>query len=95
MYDEYKATTDFLYDHDEHLYFRDSRYFHQKEPNGKKMFWGRGNGWVFGGLPIILKELPNNYPEKMWFEKMYTDMAKKIASLQDKDGLLACKYVGL
>ncbi|TKG89602.1 glycoside hydrolase family 88 protein [Puteibacter caeruleilacunae] len=86
MYKEYKATTDFLYDHAEHLYYRDSRYFHQKEPNGKKMFWGRGNGWVFGGLPIILKELPDNYTEKMWFEKMFTDMAAKIASLQDKDG---------
>ena len=86
MYSEYKASTDFLYDHVEHLYYRDSRYFHQKEPNGKKMFWGRGNGWVFGGLPIILQELPDRYTEKMWFEKLFTDMAAKIASLQDKDG---------
>lgn len=86
MYSEYKATTDFLYDQVEHLYYRDSRYFHQKEPNGKKMFWGRGNGWVFGGLPIILEELPDKYTEKMWFEKLFTDMAAKIASLQDKNG---------
>ncbi|MCT4586588.1 MAG: glycoside hydrolase family 88 protein [Carboxylicivirga sp.] len=86
MNKEYHATTDFLYDHAEHLFYRDSRYFHQREPNGKKMFWGRGNGWVFGGLAIILPELEDNYKEKMWYEKLFTDMAKKVASLQDKDG---------
>ncbi|MCT4588141.1 MAG: glycoside hydrolase family 88 protein [Carboxylicivirga sp.] len=86
MNKEYRVTTDFLYDHVEHLYYRDSRYFHQKEPNGKKMFWGRGNGWVFGGLAIILPELKDNYPEKMWYEKLFTDMAHKIASLQDENG---------
>lgn len=86
MYKEYKATADFLYDHKEHLFFRDSRYFHQKEPNGQKMFWGRGNGWVLGGLPIILEELPDTYNEKMWFEKLFVDMATRIASLQDETG---------
>ena len=39
-------TTDYLYDKDEHLFFRDSTYFKKTEANGKKVFWGRGNGWV-------------------------------------------------
>src|ERR1051325_10910293 len=43
--EEWWATSDYLYDKDEHLYFRDSRYFTQKEANSKKVFWGRGNGW--------------------------------------------------
>jgi rhamnogalacturonyl hydrolase YesR len=86
MYKEYKATTDFLYNHKEHLFYRDSEYFSQKEANGKPVFWGRGNGWVFGGLAIILDNLPDRYEEKMWFEKMFQDMAKKIASLQDENG---------
>ena len=86
MNKEYRVSTDFLYDHTEHLFYRDSRYFHQREPNGKKMFWGRGNGWVFGGLAIILPELKNSYTEKMWYEKLFTDMAAKIKSTQDKDG---------
>ena len=38
-----------LYDPQEHLYFRDSRYLTQKQENGKKLFWSRGNGWVMGG----------------------------------------------
>ena len=42
-------TTDFLYDKDEHLFFRDSTFFKKTEANGKKIFWSRGNGWVLAG----------------------------------------------
>ena len=43
---EFRATYNHLYDKDEDLFYRDSRYIGQKEANGKKIFWGRGNGWV-------------------------------------------------
>ena len=86
MYQEYKATTDYLYDKDEDLYFRDSNYFSRKEDNGAKVFWGRGNGWVFAGLPIIIRELPTNYKQKEYFVTIYKDMAAKIFSLQQPDG---------
>ncbi|MGH7989629.1 MAG: glycoside hydrolase family 88 protein, partial [Limisphaerales bacterium] len=39
-------TTDYLYDTNEHLYFRDSTFFNKHEANGQKVFWSRGNGWV-------------------------------------------------
>ena len=55
---EYKATYDYLFDKEENLFYRDWRYFDKCEANGKKVFWGRGNGWVLGGLVEILKELP-------------------------------------
>jgi unsaturated rhamnogalacturonyl hydrolase len=42
-------TTDYLYDKDEHLFFRDSTFFTKTEANGKKVFWSRGNGWVMAG----------------------------------------------
>lgn len=67
MYQEYKFSTDYLYDKDEHLFYRDSRYFTMKEANGEKVFWGRGNGWVFAGLPIIIRELPSKYEHKDFF----------------------------
>jgi unsaturated rhamnogalacturonyl hydrolase len=86
MFQEYQYTTDYLYDKDEYLYYRDSRYFTMKEANGKKVFWGRGNGWVFAGLPVILKELPDGYEHKDYFVKIYKDMAAKILSLQAADG---------
>jgi unsaturated rhamnogalacturonyl hydrolase len=86
MFQEYKATTDYLYDKEESLYYRDSRYFTMREANGSKVFWGRGNGWVFAGLPVILKELPSGYEHKDYFVKLFKDMAAKILSLQAADG---------
>jgi unsaturated rhamnogalacturonyl hydrolase len=86
MYQEYKFTTDYLYDKEEDLYFRDSNYFTRKENNGAKVFWGRGNGWVFGGLPIIIRELPKKYEEKPYFIKIFKEMAAKLLSLQDVNG---------
>ena len=86
MYKEYKATTDYLYDKDEDLYFRDSNYFTRKEANGAKVFWGRGNGWVFAGLPIIIRELPAKYENKDYFVTIYKEMAAKLLKLQSADG---------
>ena len=37
---EYKETYEFLYDKDARLFYRDHRYFTQKEANGEKVFWG-------------------------------------------------------
>jgi unsaturated rhamnogalacturonyl hydrolase len=86
MYQEYKASTDYLYDKDEHLYFRDSNYFTRKEANGEKVFWGRGNGWVFAGLPVIIRELSPNYKHKEYFVTIFKDMAAKLVSIQQPDG---------
>jgi unsaturated rhamnogalacturonyl hydrolase len=86
MYQEYKFTTDYLYDKEEDLYFRDSNYFSRKEANGQKVFWGRGNGWVFAGLPIIIRELPSKYEHKDYFVTIYKEMAAKILLLQSSDG---------
>jgi unsaturated rhamnogalacturonyl hydrolase len=86
MYKEYKATTDYLYDKEEHLYFRDSNYFTKKEANGEKIFWGRGNGWVFAGLPVIIRELPVNYIHKEYFVTIFKEMAEKLLSLQSANG---------
>ncbi len=86
FHQEFKATTDFLFDEEAHLYFRDSNYFDKKEANGEKMFWGRGNGWVLGGLTNILKELPQDYKHRAYYETIFKKMAGKIATLQDEQG---------
>ncbi|WP_202552076.1 glycoside hydrolase family 88 protein [Ginsengibacter hankyongi] len=79
-------TTDYLFDSSESLYFRDSRYFDKKEPNGRKMFWSRGNGWVMGGLVRMLENMPADYPDRPRFISLYKRMAQQIASLQSDDG---------
>jgi len=86
MHKEYTFTYKYLYDKEEHLFFRDDRYFTKKEANGEKVFWGRGNGWVIGGLPIIIDEVPSDWKNKKFYETLFVEMATKIASLQDDDG---------
>ena len=83
------ATTDFLYDKEEHLYYRDSTYFPSKrlEANGKKVFWGRGNGWAMAGLARVLQYLPKDHGDRARYEALFKAMAEKIRSLQQEDGL--------
>ena len=83
-----------LYDKDFSLYARDMYYKWNepgitpiKEANGEKIFWSRGNGWVMGGLVRVLKELPQDYPARDFYLQNYKEMAAKIASLQQADGL--------
>jgi rhamnogalacturonyl hydrolase YesR len=79
-------TTDYLYDPAEQLYYRDSRYFEQREPNGAKVFWSRGNGWVIAGIARVLMYLPPDYPERPRYVTLFKDMAAKIAKLQQPNG---------
>jgi rhamnogalacturonyl hydrolase YesR len=80
-------TSDFLFDRDEHLYFRDSSYFERREANGKKIFWSRGNGWVMAGLVRVLQYLPVDHPARSRFLQQYRAMATTILTCQQSDGL--------
>ncbi len=80
-------TTDYLYDKEEHLYFRDSSYFAKREANGKKVFWSRGNGWVMGGFVRVLQFLPKDHPQHPRFVQQFRDMADKLLTCQQSDGL--------
>jgi rhamnogalacturonyl hydrolase YesR len=80
-------TSDYLYDPEEHLYYRDSKYFNKRESNGRKVFWSRGNGWVMGGLVRTLQYLPNNDPSRERFEAQFREMANAILACQQPDGL--------
>jgi rhamnogalacturonyl hydrolase YesR len=83
---EWWATSDYLYDQEEHLYYRDSTIFPKREENGKKIFWGRGNGWVMGGLVRMLELLPADHPARPRFEQQFREMAEKVVTLQQADG---------
>lgn len=79
-------TTDFLFDKADSLYYRDARYFDQKEKNGAKVFWSRGNGWVMGGLARLLDNMPATYANRARFTDLFKKMAYRIAALQTADG---------
>lgn len=84
---EWWITTDYLYDKDEHLYFRDSTFFTKREANGKKIFWSRGNGWVLAGIARVLQHLPKDHADRPRFEILFREMADKILACQQPDGL--------
>jgi rhamnogalacturonyl hydrolase YesR len=84
---EWWETSASLYDPAEHLYFRDSRYFTQKQDNGQKVFWSRGNGWVMGAFVKVLEVMPKDYPGRAKYIAQYKEMAERIAAIQGKDGL--------
>lgn len=79
-------TSDYLYDKTESLYFRDSSFFDKKEKNGRKVFWSRGNGWVFAGLVHVLQNMPADYPSRKKYEEQFRQMADKLVTLQTPDG---------
>jgi len=84
---EWKLTASLLWDPQEHLFFRDSSYFSQREKNGRKVFWSRGNGWVMGGLVRVLGDMPLNDPRRTFYVSKFREMAAAIATIQGEDGL--------
>lgn len=86
MDQEYRATTDYLCSKEDRLFFRDSRYFFDMTKNDKHKYWSRGNGWVFGSLPIILRDLPHDRPSRAFYLALFKDMAASLKKLQRADG---------
>ena len=84
---EWWLTSGSLYNQENHLYFRDSRYFTQKQANGKPIFWSRGNGWVMGALVNVLRLMPTDYPSRPKYVAQFREMAAEIAAIQSPDGL--------
>ncbi|GFE85254.1 glycoside hydrolase family 88/105 protein [Steroidobacter agaridevorans] len=83
---EFWATTDFLFDPAEHLYYRDSRFFERRDAKRRKMFWSRGNGWVFGGMARIIPGLAADSPDRKRMESLFVEMAARLKQLQKPDG---------
>ena len=86
MTERWWKTTDFLYDKGEHLFYRDSRYFSRREPNGEKVFWGRGNGWVMAGLVRVLKHLPEDHLDRHRYIQLFREVAARLVCRQHHDG---------
>ncbi len=80
--------TDFLYDTEFSLFYRDASYVDDREPNGMPVFWSRGNGWVIGGLVRLMETLPSDWPTMPDYENLLREMAAALAPIQGKeDGL--------
>ncbi len=83
---EWSQTADLLYDKEEHLFYRDSRFLTEKTAHGHKVFWSRANGWVFAGLARTLRYMPAKFGARARYETIFQEMAGRLASLQQADG---------
>jgi rhamnogalacturonyl hydrolase YesR len=84
---EWWATTEALYVPSERLYARDQSFLDLREPNDRRLFWARGNGWVVAGLARVLDLLPKDYPETPRYLALYREMMESTLASQQPDGL--------
>ena len=91
---EFRATQDYLMDPETSLFFRDSRYLDRLDEDGNKIFWSRGNGWVYAGVVNILRILPKDHPLREQYLDLYMDMSETIADLQHDNGLWRVSLLG-
>ena len=50
-------------------------------------FWGRGNGWVAGGMTELLRFLPTDHPKRERIMGSYLEMMAALLRYQDADGM--------
>jgi len=94
MDQEYHVSYDLLWDKEEHFFYRDTRFFTQREDNGKKIFWSRGNGWVFGGLALMIPDLPKDWEGRPFYVDLYQKMAEALQEAQRPDGTWSMGLLG-
>ena len=87
VHEQWQKTYDLLYDKQEHLYARDASYIGKTEPNGKKIFWSRGEGWVLGGLARSIDYIPADDPKRPFYIQQLREMSAAVARIQGPDGL--------
>jgi rhamnogalacturonyl hydrolase YesR len=83
---EFRATYQALFDPQEGLFYRDARFIDMRTPNGEKLFWSRGNGWVYAGLALLLDVLPTDYPTREFYVDVFRRMSPAVLTTQQPDG---------
>lgn len=83
---EVRVTYDALFDPEDHLFYRDASYIDQETGAGEKVFWSRGNGWVYAGLALVLSYLPEDYPTRCFYTQLFRQMSAALLEVQQPDG---------
>ncbi|MFY0624704.1 MAG: glycoside hydrolase family 88 protein [Reichenbachiella sp.] len=94
MHEQYRMTYAKLWDQNEKLFSRDESFLDQKEKNGQKIFWSRGNGWVFGGLALMIPDFPENWKNTGFYTGLFQEMANTLKNTQREDGTWSAGILG-
>lgn len=86
-HEEFIVTTELLFDEDDALFYRDSRFFERRGADGEKLYWSRGNGWVYGGLVNILRVMPEGDPRRDYYVSLFRRMSDALVDLQADNGM--------
>ncbi|MFV0391335.1 MAG: glycoside hydrolase family 88 protein [Paludibacteraceae bacterium] len=87
--------SDGLYNKADGLWWRDWRYQPgvppqnnkpKQTPNGKNIYWSRGNGWVFAAMARTLEALPADNLHRQEYVQVFTEMALALKNCQRDDG---------
>lgn len=94
MHSQYLITYNELWDQENNLFFRDKSFLNKTEKNGEKLFWSRGNGWVFGGLALMIPDMPEDWEHLEFYQNMFKQMAETIKNKQRPDGTWSAGLLG-
>lgn len=83
-----------LYDSEDHLWYRDKNYLPdvKLEANGKKIFWGRGNGWAFAGLARGLDVMGKDAKYYDEYVRDFRAMAASLKNVANEDGSFTVSF---
>ncbi len=87
MVQEWKKAHEWYFCDEHSLYFHDKRDIAKVSKAGKRVFWARGDGWVFAALVEVLQFLPQDHPERGYFEDIFKRMAVRLVEIQNKNGI--------
>jgi unsaturated rhamnogalacturonyl hydrolase len=76
----------YLMDKDEHLWYHSYRVKQHTHYPRRKIFWGRGNGWVIAALPMIAEILGKEHPKSAEIIKIFQQTSAALLRYQRADG---------
>ena len=68
------------------LWYRDEAAKTKRSPDGKRIVWGRGTGWIAGALALALSELPASRAEYATYRTRFIDLMDAVRTRQRADG---------
>lgn len=75
-----------MMDPDDHLWYHSYWTKTKKHYPIRKLYWGRGNGWVIASLPMILENISSSHPDYQTIVSILQQTATAILPFQNDDG---------
>ncbi len=83
---QYRLCHKELFSPEDSLFYRDGSYIGKLNKNGKRIFWGRGEGWVMASFPSMFAAIKEGDSRRGFYLDLYKAMAEKLLSASLPDG---------